>query len=76
MPLVKRTRAIFLNAEFGFLGVVVVTFTHTPLLKGEGKKTGLFFLVLKLRQRAGAFGFFFGFFLGFLINCCIVAIIQ
>lgn len=35
MPLDKRTRAIFLKAEFGFFGVVVVTLTQTPRLKGE-----------------------------------------
>ena len=31
--LVKRTLAIFLIAELGFLGVVVVTERHTPLLR-------------------------------------------
>ena len=31
IPLVNLTLAIFLRAEFGFLGVIVVTFTHTPL---------------------------------------------
>src|SRR3989344_2223479 len=34
MPLLSRTRAIFLRAEFGFLGVMVVTLTHTPRLNG------------------------------------------
>jgi hypothetical protein len=30
MPFVKRTRAIFLNAEFGFFGVMVRTTVQTP----------------------------------------------
>src|SRR5579859_7193577 len=30
MPLVRRTRATFRRAEFGFLGVVVYTRVHTP----------------------------------------------
>jgi hypothetical protein len=30
MPFVKRTRATFLRAEFGFLGVVVYTRVQTP----------------------------------------------
>jgi hypothetical protein len=34
MPLESLTLAIFLNAEFGFFGVVVVTFMQTPLLNG------------------------------------------
>ena len=52
MPLVKRTRAIFLRAELGFFGVVVETFTQTPRLKGAGKKTGLFFKTLNPRAKA------------------------
>ena len=32
-PLDNLTLATFLKAEFGFLGVVVYTFTQTPLLK-------------------------------------------
>jgi hypothetical protein len=34
MPLVNRTRATFLSAEFGFLGVVVYTRVHTPRFWG------------------------------------------
>ena len=30
-PLVSLTLAIFLRAEFGFFGVVVLTTVHTPL---------------------------------------------
>jgi len=69
MPLVSRTRAILRKAEFGFFGVMVLTYKQTPRLKGEGHFFGLFFSKLKLRQRAGTFGFFFVFLLGFLINC-------
>jgi hypothetical protein len=32
--LVSLTLATFLRAEFGFLGVIVVTFVHTHLFKG------------------------------------------
>ena len=53
----RRTRAIFLIAEFGFLGVLVVTFVHTPRLKGDGKKFGRFLSTLKLRRRATDFAF-------------------
>jgi len=42
MPLVNLTLATFRKAELGFLGVVVVTFTQIPLLKGEEYGTGLF----------------------------------
>jgi len=31
IPLVNLTLATFLNAEFGFFGVVVYTRVHTPL---------------------------------------------
>jgi hypothetical protein len=33
-PLVKRTRAVFRRAEFGFFGVIVRTTVQTPRLKG------------------------------------------
>lgn len=36
-PVLKRTLAIFLSPEFGFLGFVVPTFKHTPF------NSGLFF---------------------------------
>jgi len=45
--LVSRTRATFLKAEFGFLGVVVKTLTQTPRLKGDGEKIGRFLMTLK-----------------------------
>src|SRR4029450_10298442 len=34
MPLVRRTRAIFRRAEFGFLGVIVRTCRQTPRFWG------------------------------------------
>src|SRR6476661_8100179 len=34
MPLVRRTRAILRSAEFGFLGVIVRTWRHTPRFCG------------------------------------------
>jgi hypothetical protein len=33
-PFVRRTRATFLKAEFGFFGVVVYTRVQTPLFWG------------------------------------------
>lgn len=74
MPLVSRTRAIFRTAEFGFFGVVVVTFVHTPRLNGDGWNTGRFFIVLKLRVKATVFERFFGVFLPRRDNWLIVAI--
>ena len=57
MPLVRRTRATFRSAEFGFFGVMVVTRTHTPRLNGAENNTGRFFKTLKPRWSAGAFDF-------------------
>jgi hypothetical protein len=48
-------------AEFGFLGVAVLTLVQTPRLRG-------------LLSRAGLLLFFFEFFLRLRINCCIVGI--
>jgi hypothetical protein len=66
--LVNRTLAIFRKAEFGFVGVIVPTFTQTPLLKGPLLFIGLFLSVLNLRPKAGDFDFAFVIFLGFLTN--------
>lgn len=44
MPFESRTRAIFLKAEFGFFGVVVVTFKQTPRLNGEPVGKNVLFL--------------------------------
>ena len=74
MPLVKRTLATLRKAEFGFLGVVVNTFTQTPLLKGENDSAGLFFITLKIRNKAGALVFFAFDFRPFFINWLIVGI--
>jgi hypothetical protein len=41
MPLVKRTRATFRNAEFGFLGVCVYTRVQTPRFCGHPCNAGL-----------------------------------
>ena len=57
IPFVRRTLAIFRMAEFGFLGVLVVTLVQTPRLKGELKKIGLFFRTLNERVKAGVFDF-------------------
>ena len=60
-PLVKRTRATFLIAELGFLGVVVYTLVHTPRRCGhESKAADLLFLVIET--------------LPFLTSCAIVGI--
>jgi hypothetical protein len=44
---VRLTNGVEVTAEFGFFGVVVVTFVHTPRLNGALKAIGLFFKVLK-----------------------------
>ena len=41
IPVVKRTRATFLNAEFGFFGVVVKTRVQTPRLCGAPLRAGV-----------------------------------
>jgi hypothetical protein len=38
--LVNLTRATFLNAEFGFFGVVVYTRVHTPRFWGHPSNAG------------------------------------
>lgn len=55
MPFESRTLAIFLKAEFGFFGVVVVTLTQTPRLKAEplGKSVRRLCRVSKVDCRAG-----------------------
>jgi hypothetical protein len=60
MPLDNLTLAIFLKAEFGFFGVVVVTFKQTPLLKGEpdGKKVLFLCKVSITLSKAGDLLFF------------------
>jgi len=42
IPLVRRTRAVFRRAEFGFFGVIVRTTVQTPRLKGLLFKAGDF----------------------------------
>src|SRR5690242_4299833 len=50
MPLVRRTRAIFRRAEFGFFGVVVETRVQTPRFCGAPASAGvLVFAGLDLR---------------------------
>src|SRR3954453_5974245 len=44
MPLVRRTRATFRRAEFGFLGVFVYTLVHTPRRWGAPFRAGVFVL--------------------------------
>src|SRR5437867_13333210 len=41
IPLVRRTRATFRRAEFGFFGVVVYTRVQTPRFCGEESSAGL-----------------------------------
>src|SRR3954453_3501146 len=45
MPLVRRTRATFRSAEFGFFGVVVYTRVQTPRRWGEPFNAGVLFLL-------------------------------
>jgi len=42
IPLVSRTRATFRSAEFGFLGVTVLTRVHTPRFWGQARNAGDF----------------------------------
>jgi hypothetical protein len=53
------------SAEFGFLGVVVVTFVHTPRLKGDRTLVRARVFGLKTFPKAGVFDFCFLDFLGF-----------
>jgi len=61
MPLESLTLAILRKAEFGFLGVVVVTFKQTPRLKAAPLANSCFFRlkVLETTRKAGVFDFFF-----------------
>jgi len=58
------------------LGVIVFTDKATPLLKGEEWMTGAFFLLLKLKAKAGDLVFALAFFLGFFRSWLKVGIIS
>src|SRR5215475_3234432 len=45
-PLVRRTRATFRSAEFGFFGVVVYTRVHTPRRCGLPLSAGVLVLLV------------------------------
>src|SRR5262249_23790489 len=45
MPLVRRTRATFRSAEFGFFGVVVYTRVQTPRFCGAPRSAGVLVLL-------------------------------
>src|SRR5215475_5056501 len=49
-PFVRRTRATFRRAEFGFFGVCVNTRTHTPRFCGLFCSAGLFVFVRTLSR--------------------------
>src|SRR5579875_2692342 len=51
LPLESRTRATLRSAELGFLGVIVLTWRHTPRLNGDDSRTGA--LVLYFTGRRG-----------------------
>ena len=40
LPLESRTRATLRSAEFGFLGVIVLTWRQTPRLNAQPSSTG------------------------------------
>src|SRR5919199_3859780 len=42
MPFVSRTRATLRRAEFGFLGVIVITRVQTPRFCGAPRSAGVF----------------------------------
>src|SRR5690242_9654562 len=50
LPLESRTRATFRSAEFGFFGVIVLTWRQTPRLNGFLSRTGDFDLYLTGRR--------------------------
>src|SRR5919106_6626834 len=59
MPFVRRTRATFRSAEFGFFGVRVITWRHTPRRWGAPRPIeAVCSRVLRVRRSAGAFTFF------------------
>src|SRR5918995_2022171 len=59
MPLVRRTRATFRRAEFGFFGVRVMTCRQTPRLCGAPRPSLVVCLrVFSVRRSAGALTFF------------------
>lgn len=74
MPLERRTRAILRKAEFGFLGVMVLTERQTPRLKDELKYEYLFFKLLYEKVSAGDLVLRLDVFLDFLTNWLIVGI--
>jgi hypothetical protein len=47
LPFDNRTLATFLKAEFGFLGVLVITCKQTPFLCEHFSKSGLLLLLLE-----------------------------
>src|SRR5690348_10622971 len=58
MPLVRRTRAIFRRAEFGFFGVIVRTWVQTPRFCGEAAPwVWRWVNELNFHRNAGAFVF-------------------
>jgi hypothetical protein len=57
MPFESRTRATFLSAEFGFLGVTVLTDVQTPRFCGDLASVGWRFKVFKPFSSAGAVDF-------------------
>jgi len=71
-PFDSLTLATFLKAEFGFLGVTVLTTVHTPLFCGDLAFVCLFNLELNPFCKAGAVDFVVEVFLPFLTNWLIV----
>src|ERR687895_1023341 len=61
MPLVRRTRATFRRAEFGFFGVTVYTRVQTPRRWGDPFNAGVFVLTRRDSRP-------------FLTSCCTVGI--
>src|SRR5690242_17903824 len=50
LPLESRTRATLRSAEFGFFGVIVLTWRQTPRLNGQASSTGDLLLYLTFRR--------------------------
>jgi hypothetical protein len=64
----RRTLAIFLRAELGFLGVAVLTAVQTPRFCGADCSTAFFLKELNVFWRAGAVDFFTDVWRPFLTN--------
>src|SRR3989304_9407140 len=76
IPFVRRTRAIFRSAEFGFFGVIVRTTVQTPRFWGEPRRrpTNRPRREFHVRRRAGVSTFLRSFLRPLRTSCAVVGI--